>query len=62
MQDKILLAGDRYKWVDTCKEEIQQYLGILIAMGIDRLPQLEDYCSSNRLVGAPGIRSGMPIR
>jgi hypothetical protein len=54
--------GDGYNWVDTNKEEIQQFLGVLIAMGIHRLPQVEDYWSTNPLLGAPGIISGMPIK
>ena len=55
-------SGEGYYWVDTSKEEIQQFLGILIAMGIHQLPQVEDYWSGNPLLGAPGIVSGMAIR
>lgn len=54
--------GDAYHWVDTSKEEIQQFLGVIIAMGIHRLPQVEDYWSTHPLLGAAGITSGMPIK
>ena len=49
-------------WHNTSKEEIQQFLGVIIAMGIHRLPQVEDYWSTNPLLGAAGIISGMPIK
>ena len=54
--------SDRYTWHDTSKEELQQFLGVIIAMGIHRLLQVEDYWSTNPLLGAPGIISGMPIK
>ena len=47
--------GGGYTWQDTSKEEIQQFLGIIIAMGIHQLPQVEDYWFTNPLLGAPGI-------
>ena len=34
---------------------------MIIAMGVHRLPQLEDYWSSDILLGVPGIVDGMPI-
>ena len=38
------------------------FIGMLLAMGIHRLPQLEDYWSSHSLLGAKGIVSGMSWR
>lgn len=35
--------GDGYNWFDTCKEELQQFLSVIIAMGVHHLPRLEDY-------------------
>jgi hypothetical protein len=51
--------GDGYNWFDTCKEELQQFLGLIIAMGVHHLPRLEDYWSGHPLLGAPGITSRM---
>lgn len=53
--------SDRYPWVDTCISEIKLFLGIIIAMGLHQLPQVEDYWSSDILLKAPGIVDGMPI-
>ena len=53
--------GARYKWHDTSANEIKLFLGIVIAMGIHRLLQLEDYWSCDVLLGVPGIVNGMPI-
>ena len=53
--------GDRYRWYDTSDNELKLFLGMIIAMGIHRLPQLEDYWCSDPLLGVPGIVSGMPI-
>ena len=35
------------------------FVGILLAMGIYRLPSLRDYWSQHALLGVPGITSGM---
>ena len=53
--------GDRYRWYDTSDNELKLFLGMIIAMGIHRLPQLEDYWCSDPLLGVPRIVSGMPI-
>lgn len=47
--------GTRYCWFDTCDAEMKSFLGIIIAMGIHRLPQLEDYWADDPLLGVPGI-------
>ena len=51
----------RYKWCPTCSDENKLFLGMIIAMGVHRLPQLEDYWSSDILLRVPGIVDGMPI-
>ena len=53
--------GGRYKWYDTTVNEIKLFVGMIIAMGLHQVPQLEDYWSSDMLLGVPGIVSGMPI-
>ena len=54
--------GASYKWYDTNENEMKLFIGMLLAMGIHRLPQLEDYWSSHSLLGAKGIVSGMSWR
>ena len=55
------IPRERYNWYDTCTNELKLFLGIIVAMGIHVLPQLQDYWSSDILLGVPGIVSGMPI-
>lgn len=45
----------------TTVNEIKLFLGMIVAMGLHKLPQLEDYWSADVLLGVPGIVSGMPI-
>ena len=51
--------GASYKWYDTNEDEMKLFFGMLLIMGIHRLPQLEDYRSSNPLLGTKGIVAGM---
>ena len=53
--------SDRYPWEDTCVSEMKLFLGIIIMMGLVQLPQMEDYRSTDILLGAPSIVEGMPI-
>ena len=53
--------SDRYPWEDTCVSEMKLFLGIIIMMGLVQLPQMEDYWSTDNLLGAPSIVNGMPI-
>ena len=32
----------QYKWYPTCSDEIKLFLGMIITMGVHRLPKLED--------------------
>ena len=44
----------------TTLYEMYLFLGIIIAMGVHKLPNLAHYWSSDCLLGAPGISVGMP--
>jgi hypothetical protein len=48
--------------MDTTESEMKLFLGIHLAMGVHKLPSLEDYWSLHPLLGVPGIVQGMPIR
>lgn len=54
--------GSSYNWIDTTENEIKLFLGIHLAMGVHKLPSVEDYWSLHPLLGAPGIVQGMSIR
>ena len=45
----------------TTISEMYLFLGIIIAMGVHRLPSFADYWSLNSLLGVPGISISMPI-
>ena len=53
--------GGRYKWYNTTVDEMKLFIGMIIAMGLHKLPHLEDYWCSDVQLGVPGIVSGMPI-
>ena len=44
--------GSSYKLYETTVEEMKLFLGMILAMGIHQLPQLEDYWSMHPLLGA----------
>lgn len=37
------------RWKDTHKEEIKKFLGLVLAMGIDKKPKISDYWSNNAI-------------
>ena len=53
--------GKSYKWTPTCTDEIKVVIGMLLTMGIHRLPEVSDYWSKNPLLGVPCISQCMPI-
>lgn len=53
--------GSRYPWYDTSASEIKAFLGLIIAMGIKRLPSIPDYWSSDPILGAPELVKGFPL-
>ena len=44
----------------TSAVEIKAFIGILLAMGVHRLPHLHDYWNQHPLLGAPGLTHSMP--
>lgn len=55
------LSSTRYAWYDTTISEIKAFLGLIIMMGIKRLPSYIDYWSSNPLLGTPELVAGFPL-
>lgn len=47
-------AGARYRWYNTTVTEMYLFLGIIIAMGVHKLPFFYDYWSLDCLLGLPG--------
>ena len=54
--------GQSYKWYNTTANKMKLFIGMILAMGIHQLPQLEDYWSNHPLLGAKGIVAGMSYR
>ena len=52
----------RKQWVNTSTSEIWTFLGIVILMGIHRLPRIRDYWSTNTLLGVPRIQQQMSLK
>ena len=52
----------RKQWVSTNTSEIWTFLGIVILMGIHRLPRIRDYWSTNTLLGVPRIQQQMSLK
>ena len=56
------LAGNNtrlMKWHDVTRQELKAYFGICLVMGINNLPQLPMYWSSDPLIGNTGIQNIM---
>ena len=53
--------GTRYPWYDTSLNEVKAFLGLIIAMGLKRLPSYRDYWSSNSILGMPELVAGFPL-
>ena len=47
------------KWQDTTREEVKAYFGICLIMGINSLPRLAMYWSSDPFIGNTGIQNVM---
>ena len=45
------------KWQDTTRQEVKAYLGICLIMGINNLPRLAMYWSSDPFIGNTGIQN-----
>lgn len=54
------LAGDALdKWQDVTLDEIKAFLGVSVVMGLNILPSISDYWSSNQFLGNEGIQKVM---
>ena len=51
----------RTNWVDVSTDEIWTFLGIVILMGIHRLPRVKNYWSTDSLLGVPAVQQSMPL-
>ena len=64
----IALETNRYalqrgvaKWRDVSTAEIWTFLGIVILMGIKRLPRIRNYWSRDGFIGVPGMNQCMSV-
>lgn len=51
----------RAKWVDVCRDEMWTFLGVILAMGIHRLPRINNYWNRDSLLGIPEIQRHMSL-
>ena len=49
------------KWRDVSTAEIWTFLGIVILMGIKRLPRISNYWSRDSFIGVPGMNQYMSV-
>lgn len=49
-------------WTDTSAEEIEAFIGMLIIMGIHRLPHVSNYWSSDPILGVESVSKVMPLK
>jgi len=48
-----LFALQKGKALELCNQELMAFIGINIAMGMLRLPQVKDYWSTNQILATP---------
>ena len=58
-QQKLANNARLEKWQDTTREEVKAYFGICLIMGINSLPRLAMYWSSDPFIGNTGIQNVM---
>ena len=51
--------GHMKSWKVVDEEELQQYLGVRLLMGVKRLPSYRDYWSTRPVIGVPFVQAGM---
>jgi hypothetical protein len=66
-QERTLLVGKKQgkrvlNWVDTTKEEIKAFFGLLIIMGTHLLPHLSNYWSSDPILGIEAVSKVMTLK
>ena len=54
--------NNRPKWVDVSTDEVWTFLGIIILMGIHRLPRISNYWSQDSLLGISAVQQAMSMR
>ena len=59
-QSNLYATQSNATWEETSSNEIKVFIGMILAMGVHKLPYLRDYWSQNPLLGAPGITKSMP--
>ena len=47
------------EWNETSTEEIKSFLGMILAMGIHKVPSVSNYWSQHALLGVPAITRNM---
>ena len=67
--DLISLETNRYaagrgvkNWVPVSRDDIWAFLGIVVCMGIHRLPRIPNYWSSESLLGVPQVQKSMSLK
>ena len=48
-------------WHDVTREEMKAFIGMCIAMGVVRMPRIENYWSTSHPLFTPGLRNVMPL-
>ena len=51
----------RSNWVDVSKDEVWSFLGIIVLMGIHRLPRVRNYWSKDELLGVSAVQEAMSL-
>ena len=49
-----------YEWYDTTVPEMKAFVGVLLLMGIHKLPSIADYWSTHKYLGVPNISAVFP--
>ena len=56
------IQGPFWNWTDATLEEIRAWIGMSILMGIQQLPDLDSYWSSDLALAVPPIAKVMPCK
>ena len=59
--NRYALSKGRPHWKNVIKDEIWTFLGIILLMGIHRLPKIRNYWSKDSLLGVPGVGRSMSL-
>lgn len=53
--------GKLSKWVDVSRDELYTFFGIVLIMGVHRLPRIDCYWSTHRLLGIAEVKERMTM-